>query len=47
MCPHTLKHQSTGVTGSEDCPHTAITVQGEIESIFIFFGLTHVNELYV
>lgn len=45
-CRRTLKHQSTGVTGSEELTWI-VEIQGEIESIFVFFGLTHLNELYV
>lgn len=45
-CPHTLKHQNTGVTGSEDMwLKPRLELLGEIESIFVYFGLAHVNKL--
>ena len=48
MCPHTLKHHSTGATGSEDTwLEPLLELQVEIDSNFVFFGLTHVNKLYV
>lgn len=54
-CPLTLKHQSTGVTGSEDCFHFTSTntwiLWGDWEYLFIYFfvcyGLIHLNKLYV
>lgn len=51
MCPHTLKHQSTGVTDSEDSASMSfepvLQLQGRLRVFFVFFGLTHVNKLYV